>query len=367
MKTGLASSVESVQHAAKPPVSGRRPWRALGMVRRLDFNVPGYSFVSDPVASHEPILEGRVRMMQLQPGLSMHGTEVVDLHNMVSRVNMKAGLRIVVVLAGEIDVSIGGQRVNLCAGDASRETAAVLSMPNDEIFERRWQRGRWERKLALHVTPEWLQSHGWVNFSDQPGELTNHNAHATDSPRLSFPSTLCITPWQPSAHALGLAEQLLCQATDPSDELGRLRLASRALELLYEALASQCRQGEQGLPGDVVQGSLRPRDRERMLRLRQFIDSEIQQPFTAPTRVQDLGRKFGLSASALQRQFRSAFGTTVDEYRRAMRLHQARTGLEQGLTISEAAFQAGYTSAANFATAFRRQFGMSPKRLCSRG
>ncbi len=363
MKTGFVSTIDSDHSPALSRTAGRRPWRALGMVRRVDFNVPGYRFLSDPVASNEPVLEGRVRMMQLQPGLSMHGTEVVDLHNMVSRVNMKAGLRVVVVLAGEVEVKIGGERINLHAGDPSCASAAVVSMPDDALFERRWQRGRWERKLALHVTPEWLHNHGWVNRTGQLQNTSPQETSDSSTTWLNFPPTLCITPWQPSAHALALAEQLLCQTTDPNDELGRLRLASRALELLYEALASQCRQDGQG---EMVKGSLRPRDQDRMLRLRSFIDSEIQQPFATPTRVQDLGRRFGLSASALQRQFRSAFGTSVDEYRRAMRLHQARTSLEQGLSISEAAFQAGYASAANFATAFRRQFGMSPKRLCSR-
>ncbi|WP_050981491.1 helix-turn-helix transcriptional regulator [Advenella kashmirensis] len=180
---------------------------------------------------------------------------------------------------------------------------------------------------------------------------------------LNFPDTLCIKVWQPSPHALALAEQMLCHSEDPTDELSRLRLASRALELLYEALASQ--RADIAATG-TLKGNLRQRDQDRMLRLRSFIDSELQTPFAQPTQIAELGRRFGLSASALQRQFRSAFGTSVNDYRRVMRLHQARTSLEQGTSITEAAYQAGYSSAANFATAFRRQFGLSPKSLCSR-
>ncbi|WP_171815095.1 hypothetical protein [Advenella kashmirensis] len=102
------------------------------MVRRLDFNTPGYRFESDPVAANEPVLEGRLRTVQLQPGLSMHGTEVIDLHNMVSRVNIKSGLRVVLALAGIVDVRIGGQRVYLRADDPSHgATAAIISMPDD--------------------------------------------------------------------------------------------------------------------------------------------------------------------------------------------------------------------------------------------
>ena len=43
------------------------------------------------------------------------------------------------------------------------------------------------------------------------------------------------------------------------------------------------------------------------------------------------------------------------------RLHHA---LERGeLSISQAAWAAGYGSAANFATAFRRCFGLSPREV----
>src|SRR5690606_14960820 len=78
--------------------------------------------------------------------------------------------------------------------------------------------------------------------------------------------------------------------------------------------------------------------------------------------VDELARKVGLSTSALQRQFRDVYGNTVDEYRRDIRLDQAWARLEQtGCSVSEVAWAAGYSSAANFSTAFKRKFGISPK------
>lgn len=361
MKPGFAYTAESINPTARPLPEGKRPWKALGMLRRLDFNsTPGYYFDSALLEDNDPVLEGRMRMMQLQPGLSIHGTEVVDLHNMVSRVRIKAGLRIVITLAGEIDVHIGGQRVHLHADSTSSlASAAIINMPEDALFERQWQRGKWERKLALCATPEWLVNNGWLG-ADSP--LSNRAFWPLDTNRnygsQSFPDRFCILPWQPSSHALALAEQLLCHPENPEDELDRLRLASRALELLYEALAS-LRTHEGIVSG--AKSNLRQRDQDRMLKLRNFIDAEIQQPSVEPMQIEELGRRFGLSVSVLQRQFRSAFGTSVSEYRRTMRLHQAHTGLEQGMSIDQAAYLAGYTSASNFATAFRRQFGISPK------
>lgn len=363
MTRSLAQAADPVRLPLAPD-AGKRPWRALGMVRSVEFDTPGYRFVSAPFAGNEPVLEGQLREIQLQPGLWMHCAEVMDLHSMVSKVEFSAGLRIVVVLAGEVDVRIGGHRVHLRAGDEHLACAAIVNMPQNEMFERRWERGKWERKLSLHLTPEWLEGQGWLR--DNPELMALARRYETGAPAplsLSLPDHLHISPWHPSPHALAIAEQLVCQSDSSAPGLARIRLAGRAMELLYEALASQHKEAGHGA---TPTSTLRPRDQDRMLRLRNFLDAEMQQPLNAPLRVDELGRRFGLSASALQRQFRSAFGNSVNEYRRLMRLHQAHTDLEHGLSITEAAFRAGYTSTANFATAFRRHFGMSPKSLRAR-
>ena len=73
------------------------------------------------------------------------------------------------------------------------------------------------------------------------------------------------------------------------------------------------------------------------------------------------------SALMLQRQFRAVFGTTVFAYLRECRLLRARRALEHdGVTVGQAAMVAGYTSAANFATAYKRRFGHAPKLARSR-
>lgn len=63
----------------------------------------------------------------------------------------------------------------------------------------------------------------------------------------------------------------------------------------------------------------------------------------------------------LQRLFRVSEGCSVFEYVRVKRLEAALAALSAGATtVKEASLIAGYSSAANFATAFRRQFGMTP-------
>src|SRR5690606_12198606 len=111
-----------------------------GMVRRDEFEAPDYQFVSPPFPGHEPILAGRIHELELQPGLWLHCAEVMDLRSMASRVCLEPGLRLVMVLAGELDVSIGHECLHLIAGNAS---AAVVAMPEPAMFERRWKCGKW--------------------------------------------------------------------------------------------------------------------------------------------------------------------------------------------------------------------------------
>ena len=78
--------------------------------------------------------------------------------------------------------------------------------------------------------------------------------------------------------------------------------------------------------------------------------------------MDELAKQVGMNANSLQRQFRALYGTTIFEHIRESRLLRARQALERdGVTVGQAAMIAGYTSAANFATAYRRRFGIAPK------
>jgi AraC-like DNA-binding protein len=50
------------------------------------------------------------------------------------------------------------------------------------------------------------------------------------------------------------------------------------------------------------------------------------------------------------------------EFIRHRRLEQARSALERdAVSVKQAAFLAGYSSAANFSTAYRKHFGCTPR------
>ncbi|MDT8839267.1 response regulator [Paraburkholderia fungorum] len=80
----------------------------------------------------------------------------------------------------------------------------------------------------------------------------------------------------------------------------------------------------------------------------------------APT-VEQLARLVGTNEKRLSRAFRDNLGKTVFEYLRDERLRIAQKLLSSTpVSIASIAEEIGFSSAANFATAFRERFGMPP-------
>ncbi|MBN7769670.1 helix-turn-helix transcriptional regulator [Marinobacter daepoensis] len=78
----------------------------------------------------------------------------------------------------------------------------------------------------------------------------------------------------------------------------------------------------------------------------------------------ELEKLTGTNSKHLNRAFKLCAGTTVYEYLREERMKEARVLLQQtSLPIQEIADQTGFSSGANFATAFRERFGVSPREL----
>ena len=67
-----------------------------------------------------------------------------------------------------------------------------------------------------------------------------------------------------------------------------------------------------------------------------------------------------MSPSSLRSKFRQRYGCTLFDYLRECRLAQARRYLLEGYSVQQAAWMCGYQHATNFATAFRRHYGIAP-------
>lgn len=81
----------------------------------------------------------------------------------------------------------------------------------------------------------------------------------------------------------------------------------------------------------------------------------------------ELAQRVGIGQTTLNKGFRAVFGVTPFAYLTRHRMEQAEQLLRQpDCTVTEVANQVGYANPAQFATAFKRHFGLTP-RECMRG
>lgn len=329
-----------IPHAAAQPVLAGATVSGSDVARLAGAS---HYFLANDIVPEQPVLAGHLTARTLRPGLDVHCAEVNDLHDMRTRTVVEPGLRVLILLDGCVDVSFASRRISVSArperGGSPRPVGLLIGLAQAEIFERRWQRGAYERKVTVTADAGWLAS------CRVSGE-----GQGSAALREFLSRHLAVERWQPSPRAIAIAEQLV-RAPAMQPLLLHMFLESRAIELVGEAVASLDRTD----PGRVA---LTPREYRRARELRDFLDSDSCDGLT----LDELAQRAGVNTGTLQRQFRAAFGSTIFEYLRESRLQRARAALESGgLSVAVAARLAGYTSPANFATAYKRRFGVSPK------
>ena len=161
----------------------------------------------------------------------------------------------------------------------------------------------------------------------------------------------------PRGHAAGLDRRLAIHGGLPSAVAHRLYQEFRAEDaaaplavegLLLELLASLSRAGRPeaatGRPGWLAEA----RDR-------------LHAEPAARLSLGELSGAVGIHPTTLARGFRRAFGCSVGEYVRRLRVERAAAQLgETGRPLAEIALAAGFSDQSHFSNTFRRLTGMSP-------
>ncbi|MFG6176749.1 helix-turn-helix domain-containing protein [Halomonas sp. THAF12] len=298
---------------------------AVAMVHRYRVEVP-----DTPQGPDAPLLDGRMHLTELQPGMHLRLVDVRDRFGLTSHAELPEGLKVAMVIGGTARVRYA--RDTLSLGPSSTSIGLLAALNRATPFTRFGRAGGHERTLILTLSSEWLARHG-------------HARHLTDTgpdPRL--------TRWHPSPGLLTLAHQCFGTKTLAGEGSARqLQLHGFALAMVGEALAAE-------EPPSSRTPALHAAD-PRLDRLMAMIDGgQAHQTSQA-----ELARRLGMSLSCLQRRFRARQGQSLGRFLRRQRLAAAHAALSrQGLSIDAAADLAGYSSAPNFATAFKRAFGITP-------
>ncbi|MGM3160797.1 helix-turn-helix transcriptional regulator [Dickeya undicola] len=301
-----------------------------------------YRFLGPQLIDETPLLFGHFNVTPLHRDLILHTADVINLHNMQTQTTLNGALKLAIVVNGNAHISYGERRLHL----GERQPASLVSLTEPTLFSRYGKRDDYERTVSLTFSREWL-------YGNLMGSVDNWQSI------YDFTQThLATHRWMPSRQALAAAWQILntgaCQTP-----LQRLYLETQCMTLIIEAFSSLT---EQASISKQISG-LPLRHQQRMQQVKEMLESGEADHLA----IVDIAKSVNMSESSLQRYFRQTFDMTVFEYLRNCRLQRAVLAMQrEGVGIAQAASLAGYTSPANFATALRRVYGLTPGQLKNR-
>ncbi len=307
-------------NALTPSVQTHTPRDLLAYGRHygLDYKVPGLSPHADT-----PVIRGSVQEFTLDSGMQLVASDVEVLHRYDSWSRRPTPLSIIVLLEGVAEVRLEEHALHLSAG-----MALSVKLDDEHGLEATQPAGQRLRALTLSLDRNRLAS--LMPTTEQTSRL-----HA----------------WRlPEPLRQGLQQAL---ATPPQEaERHRLLLEGLGLQLLAH-----------GLPVDNMPRSttptLLPRAHHRLERVRLTLCHDPAREY----RLEELASLAAMSPASLRRKFKAAFGLSVFDYLRDCRLTLGHDYLRRGYSVQQAAHFSGYRHASNFATAFRRRFGVAPSSL----
>ncbi|ACM30287.1 transcriptional regulator [Rhizobium rhizogenes] len=354
MRTCLRKRHSCLRNCTSPATRDRNSCRMSSLVKAHEFfgqmqrEDCTFRLLNSNIGADDTVLRGTFSKTTVRSGLTVHYSDVTNLCDLHTEAESAPHLGVKLFFQGGVSASIGDQDIPMPhrAENSDRwiPSATLFHQQERELFRRRAAVGDRVRKLTIKIFPEWLES-GDV-FAD---------ASAQGLKRFTA-TRLAARSWSPSASLVALATQAI-KPSGFEPYLARLYMESRTLGIVAEAFSLLA-----GTPPPAHSARLSAAENKRLRRAEELLNNSR----VAPS-VEELATEIGVSVNTLQRLFHTAHRTTVFHYIRKLKLEQARTALEnEGVTIAQAAYLAGYTSPANFATAFKRQHGFSPRDARSR-
>jgi len=156
-------------------------------------------------------------------------------------------------------------------------------------------------------------------------------------------------PYAVKAAAQGIAD---CFNKPP---FRKLILANKANELFYTIIM------EVLVDKSVSrQSALQPEDISKFYTVKEMIEANLQKPLSHS----QIARKVSINEFKLKSGFKEMFGTTIYNYLLEKRMSKAKIMLESGdFTVSEAAWDIGYTNVSHFIATFKKYYGTTPGKL----
>jgi len=272
------------------------------------------------------VLHGDVEEMILPSGISLTHSDVRVLQPYETTSRHSSPLYVLVVLEGCVTLTLSGEVYAVRPGMAF---SARLS-------EQQAMSARHDADIALKT----------LSFGVYPDDARRESLLASlleQWEKLNAPTFV----WQVPDFVLAGIQH--ARQRERSSLSRQLLLEGVMYQLLGHGLHLREQQGT-ALPGTT--GG----EHARLEQIRHLLAQSPEQDYT----LAQLAARAAMSPSSLRSKFRQAYGCTVFDYLRDCRLGLARRYLLEGHSVQQAAWMSGYQHATNFATAFRRRYGVCP-------
>ena len=283
---------------------------------------------------------GHIRAIDLQPGFELHifkGT----FHNVMLRIPEQPH-------PGQFIVQLSGTVNNTGCPSLDTKWGCISGSGIQRPWTSFWPESQHQVIISIEVQPDLLTQFFGTPMGNLPPELQPLVPEQDQWQQMFSPQT--------TRAMRSIAQQILhCPFKGVSK---RLYLQGKVFELMALQLSGM---GDQESASQVA--TLKPGTRDRIHEAAAILRSHLEHP---PVQL-ELAKQVGLSDRTLRKGFQIVFGMTPFTYLTQQRMHQAERLLrEPDQTVVAVSNIVGYANPAQFAAAFKRQFGMTPSE-CLRG
>ena len=303
--------------------------------------------LSRPEGAHVVLAKGDLQFSQFPSGVGVHCSDLKVKRRASSTTDIQPCVSFSILTHGRVDYSLGGQHYYF---EAQKSPVIFVNVvTSEQVFTRHLYDNQRVRKANVSVDKSWLLSR-----CETPSDIKAINA--------IFNQKTCVYELPGDEEFSTLAEQLIYEKLTPGltqqmmAEHIALKFIAKSLNIL---ISDKSLQPEQYINTDSFtfkSSQIDTFDKKLESALDQLLDESMS--------LENVSKQLGISVSTLQRKVKANYNVTTFEYIRNKKLEKARNAIIiDDKSIGEAAYLAGNQHVANFVTAFKKHFDVTPAQL----
>lgn len=287
-----------------------------------------------------PAISGFLLANEVQPGLFATGHRAIYLDDFNVEIEVGSSLVCGVLLGGEAEpLHVSGQKPI----HYTIERPLLIGFGKPVRSAGCWKAGQENTFAGFTLQQAFFERLGGHVSDDGLSRL--HDLLTSDFSAMALPR---------SQRLIEIAQQNLSHPYD--GRLGELFLEANTLAFVIET-ARLMEEAER------VAGLVGRKQYDRVMQAREILDANLADP----PKSLDLARQVGVCLTTLQTNFKAAFGQSIFGYVRRQRLDLSRRLLrDTELSVAEIGYRVGFSNAAAFTAAYRRQYGFPPTKEAGR-